>query len=180
MRCLLTTVCVLLFAAPILADEPLPSTPLMFFPVVVAAADPTSFDLIDFRAEQRLETRSRLDVHPHSMFVIKQHVGIGAGYDNGVVHGSLGFYITVAEWGRWNYGIPSPALGFGRYPVYDAKRKQSFIKNESSLFISLASVHYRIGYLRSLGVNWYVNFEQIFDSRQNMAGSQVGFSFSTK
>jgi len=96
------------------------------------------------------------------------------------VHGSLGFYITVAEWGRWNYGIPSPALGFGRYPVYDAKRKQSFMKNESSLFISLASVHYRIGYVRSLGVNCYVNLEQIFDSRQNRAGSQVGFSFSPK
>jgi len=29
-------------------------------------------------------------------------------------------------------------------------------------------------------VNWYVNLEQIFDTRQNTTGSQLGFSFSRK
>ena len=51
-------------------------------------------------------------------------------------------------------------------------------KNASSIFISLASIHYRVGYLRSAGVNAYINFEQIFDTRQNMTGSLIGLSFS--
>ena len=76
--------------------------------------------------------------------------------------------------------MPSPALGFGRYHAYDAERKITFFKEESSIFVSLASVHYRVGYLRGLGVNWYVNLEQVFDMRRNMAGSQVGVSFSRK
>jgi hypothetical protein len=32
----------------------------------------------------------------------------------------------------------------------------------------------------SLGMNWYINLEQIFDMRQNMAGSQIGITFSRK
>jgi len=97
-----------------------------------------------------------------------------------MLHGSLGFYLTVAEWKRWNFGVMSPGLGFGRYTAYDPQRKQSLTKNESTLFISLVSMHYRMGYLRSLGVHWYINVEQIYDMRQNMPGSQVGVSFSTK
>ncbi len=105
---------------------------------------------------------------------------MAAGYDNGVLHGSLGMYLTVVEWGRWNYGIPSPAIGFGHYQVYDPLRKQVAAKDESTLFISLASVHYRVGKVPALGMIGYVNLEQIFDLRQNMAGSQIGVSFSTK
>jgi hypothetical protein len=120
------------------------------------------------------------ETQPHSIFGIKRHVGVAVGYDNDVIHGSLGFYVTVAEWGRWNFGGPSPALGFGRYAEYDNRTKHVFEKDQVALFISLASVHYRMGYVRSLGMNWYINLEQIFDTRQNALGSQVGITLSTK
>jgi hypothetical protein len=178
MRCLLSAAFVFLIAGPLLADAPLPSRPLPLVGVIVAGAEPGSFDLIDFRAEAEQTAAPRGEEEPHTMFRIRKHVGVAVGYDNGVVHGSVGFYVTVAEWGRWNFGVPSPALGFGRYRTWDAKRKESFTKEESSIFVSLASVHYRVGYVPSLGLHWYVNFEQIFDMRRNMAGSQVGLSVS--
>jgi hypothetical protein len=169
-----------LFAHPVLAAEPLPSRPLTFPSFVVREVEPVSFELIDFRADERRRPIANHEIEPHSFFAVKQHLGFAGGYDNGVVHGAIGLYITIAEWGRWNFGIPSPELGFGRYSEYDFRRKQSFMKNESAIFISLASVHYRVGYMRSMGVNCYINLEQIFDTRQNMGGSQVGVSFSRK
>lgn len=162
---------------------PLPSRDLNLPIAIVPMVEPFSFDLLDWRAEQHDAAIARpvnAEIQPHSHFGFKQHIGVAAGYDNGVVHGSLGLYMTVVEWGRWNYGIPSPALGFGRYQQYDAFHKRVFSAEESALFISLASVHYRVGYMPSVGLNWYINLEQIFDLRQNMAGSQVGISFSTK
>jgi hypothetical protein len=175
----------LLSCAPLHAADapPLPTRTLDLPIAIVPVVDPFSFDLIDWRAEQAEAASARpmlAETEPHSHFGFKQHIGVAAGYDNGILHGSLGLYLTVVEWGRWNYGIPSPALGFGRYPQYDAFRKRAFSAGESTLFISLASVHYRVGYMPSLGMNWYINLEQIFDPRQNMAGSQVGVSFSTK
>jgi hypothetical protein len=162
-------------------DAPLPSRPLDAPTAVVPAVQPFSFDLIDWRADERERARPAVaEVEPHSHFGIKQHLGVAAGYDNGVVHGSVGFYLTVVEWGRWNYGVPSPAIGFGHYPFYDPLRKQVYAKEESTLFISLASIHYRLGRVSSLGMIGYINVEQIFDLRQNMAGSQVGVSFSNK
>ena len=112
--------------------------------------------------------------------MIKRHLGIGAGDDHGIVHGSIGFYLTVAEWGRWNFGVPSAALGFGRYRLYDPKLQQTVVKDEYTVFVSLASVHYRLKYIRALGANAYINFEQVYDLRHNLPGSQVGMSFSSK
>ena len=114
------------------------------------------------------------------MFGIKRHFGFAAGYDNGVLHGSLGMYLTVVEWGRWNYGIPTPALGFGQLQNYDPVPGVFLPQDASTLFISLASVHYRVGYLQSIGMNWYVDLEQIFDLRQNASGSQIGITLSPK
>jgi hypothetical protein len=165
---------------PCEAGTLLPSRPILLAAVMAPDLLPVNFDLIDYRAEQRDRPARHTDTTPHSMFGIKRHIGFAGGYDSGVVHGALGLYLTVAEWGRWNFGVPSPELGFGRYPAYDARRNRSITKEESTLFISLASVHYRVGYVRALGVNWYVNLEQIFDPRQNMAGSQFGLSFSSK
>ena len=179
MRCLVPAALLLLVASPLHADELLPSRTLNLPLAIVTGAEPASFDLVDWRAEAR-QPPARRDTDPHTIFAIKSHVGIAAGYDNGVLHGSAGFYITVAEWGRWNFGVPSPALGFGRYPTYDARRKQAFTKDESTIIVSLASVHYRVGYIRTLGVNWYINLEQIFDMRRNTPGSQVGLTFSRK
>lgn len=179
-RGLLPAVLLLLAANPLLANEPVPSRALALPPAVVSGHEPESFDLLDFRTTQAHPSKVVAETTPRTIFGIKQHIALGAGYDNGVVHGSIGFYLTVAEWGRWNFGVPSPALGFGRYHVYDAKRKVTFFKEESSIFVSLASVHYRVGYLRGLGVNWYINLDQVFDMRRNMAGSQVGVSFSRK
>lgn len=178
MASLMPAVLLLLAASPLLASDPLPSRALTLPPAVVSGSEPASFDLLDLREGEGHSPAPVSETTPRTIFVIKHHVGVAAGYDNGVVHGSLGYYVTVAEWGRWNFGVPSPALGFGRYHAYDAKNKRTFIKDESSIFVSLASVHYRAGYLRTLGVNWYVNLEQVFDIRRNMAGSQVGLSFS--
>jgi hypothetical protein len=44
----------------------------------------------------------------------------------------------------------------------------------------VASAHYRAGYIKALGVNWYVNLEQVFDVHASRAGSQLGVSFSRK
>ena len=113
-------------------------------------------------------------------FLFKRHIGASMGYDNTVVHGSVGLYVTVAEWGRWNFGVPSVGIGADRYPMYDRARNRSVMSNQATVFISIASVHYRLGYLRSLGANWYLNLEQVYDLRYNLAGSQFGLSFSSK
>jgi len=181
MRWLPTAVCTLLLlslvssrAAGAAADAPLPSRVLDLPEATIPTMEPASLDLIDLRAAEHARPPTpTAETTPHSIFGIKRHVGVAVGYDNGVLHGSLGMYLTVVEWGRWNYGIPSPALGFGRYQKYDPIRQQVFTPDESTLFISLASVHYRVGYITSLGMNWYVNLEQIFDLRSNMTGSQV-------
>jgi hypothetical protein len=168
-------------ADPLLAGDRLPARALVLPQAIVSGTEPMSFDLVDFRAERRASLIPPVrEVQPRTIFGIKQHLGFAGGYDNGVVHGSIGLYITVAEWGRWNFGVPSPALGFGRYRVWDAERQEGVLKDESSIFVSLASVHYRAGYIDSLGVNWYINLEQVFDMRRNMAGSQFGVSFSYK
>jgi hypothetical protein len=149
------------------------TTGLSLFLLCLAVASPA------FADEQRTSA-AITETQPHTLFGIKRHVGVAAGYDNEVVHGSLGLYVTVAEWHRWNFGGPSPALGFGRYQVYDAKRQEMVQKDQAALFISLASVHYRMSYVPSLGANWYINLEQIFDTRQNAIGSQVGITLSTR
>jgi len=183
MRWLLTTVCLLVSMTPALAQDRLPAHPIDLPPAVIPDHGPWSFDLIDFREEERLARLNgppRVDVNPHTFFIVKQHFGVAAGYDNGIAHGSVGYYVTVAEWGRWNFGVPSIALGLGRYPTYDAKLNQSFMKEELGIFVSMASAHYRAGYISAWGVHWYVNIEQVFDVHANRAGSQIGISLSTK
>ena len=159
------------------AAAPLPSRALPTSLIVLPASEGTNFDLYDVRAELA-EPASHTEVQPHSIFTIKRHVGLAAGYDNGIVHGSLGLYLTVAQVGRWNFGVTSPAFGFGRYREINTRTRQSFMKTESTVLISLASVHYRGGYIRSIGKDWYFTLEQIYDSRANLTGSQFGFSFS--
>ena len=161
------------------ADATLASRPLDLAPIVVPDVEPASFDLMDFRDDQREEALSYNDAEHRSRFAIKRHVGIATGYDNGTLHGSVGMYLTVAEWGRWNFGMMAPELGLARYTMYDERLREAVTKTEYTIFISLASVHYRVGYLRSIGMNWYVNLEQIFDMRGNSAGSQIGISFSS-
>ena len=178
MRWLLSTVFLLACVSPALADETLPSRSLdLPFAIVVDA--PINFDLLDLREESRLPLPVA-ESTPNSFFVVKQHVGFAGGYDNGSAHASVGFYITVAEWGRWNFGVPSFEVGMGRYPVYDRVTNRSFMKDQIAFFVSLASAHYRAGYLKAWGLNWYVNLEQVFDMKANRGGSQFGISFSTK
>src|SRR4051794_18504969 len=109
MRWLLTTVILLLPSASARADEPLPGRWFeQTLTLRLAAPQPISFDLVDLRADERLALAPpKSDNDPHSFFVVKQHIGIAGGYDNGSPHGSIGFYITVAEWKRWNLGVPS-------------------------------------------------------------------------
>jgi hypothetical protein len=180
MRWPLIPVFLLALVAPVLAEDHLPSRSLDLPIAIVSGVEPTSFDLMDFREEQRAPVKSRSDVDPHSIFVVKQHLGLAGGWDGGIAHASVGFYLTVAEWGRWNFGVPSMEIGVGRYPVYNALTKQSFMKDELTFLVSVASVHYRAGYIRSWGVNCYINLEQVFDLHANQAGSQIGLSFSRK
>ena len=181
MRWLLTTVCLLASLTPVLAEERLASRPLDVPLAIVQNVEPQSYDLLDFREEQRAQLLPRhQDADPHSFFVVKQHLGIAGGYDNGISHGSVGYYLTVAEWGRWNFGVPSIEIGVGRYPTYDRAQNTSFMKDQLTLIVSLASAHYRVGYVRAWGVNWYINVEQVFDMNANRGGSQIGLSFSTK
>jgi hypothetical protein len=142
---------------------------------------PWDFDLIDLRAEQRLAVRSPVvEGAPHTFFNLKHHLGLAGGYDNGIFHGSLGYYLTVAEWGRWNFGVPSPEIGVGRYTVIDRLTRRPVKQDSLTFVISLASAHYRVGYIRAWGLHGYLNVEQMFDTHENRAGSQFGFSFSTK
>jgi hypothetical protein len=174
------TTLLLLSATPQEAGSPLPARSIDLPPAVVDNREPSSFDLLDFREEQRAHARAVPDAPTRSVFGFKQHVGFAVGFDNENVHGSVGWYLTVAEWGRWNFGIPSPAIGLVRYGLYDQKRQQVVTATDYTLIISLASVHYRAGHLRSVGMNWYVNVEQIFDVVANTPGSQIGISFSRK
>ena len=179
MRGLLTTVCLLASLVPVSAGELLPARALDLPPAIVVNRQPESFDLIDFRQSERLPAPVR-DAPAHTIFVVKQHLGIAGGYDNGAAHASVGFYLTIAEWGRWNFGVPSFAIGVGRYPVQDRATRRSFMKDQMTFFVSLASAHYRVGYVRAWGVNWYLNLEQVFDMKANRSGSQFGISFSTR
>ena len=182
MRWVLAVALFLSASAAAAAEESLPSRTLLFTPIVVPQIEPMNFALMDFRAEEGLRAvpARRPDAEPHSIFVIKRHLGVAAGQDNGIVHGSLGLYLTIAEWGRWNFGVPAAELGFGRYLVYEPKLRQTVVKNEYTLIVSLASVHYRLKYLRAVGAHAYINFEQVYDLGHNLPGSQVGISFSSK
>jgi hypothetical protein len=179
MRWLLTTDCLLASLTPVSAEDCLPSRPLEGPYAIVTGREPESFDLIDFRQAARMPAPA-VDAPPHTLFVVKQHVGFAGGYDNGSAHASVGFYITVAEWGRWNFGVPSFEIGVGRYREYDRVTNRSLMKDQMAFFVSLASAHYRVGYLPEWGVHWYLNLEQIFDMKANRSGSQFGISFSTK
>jgi hypothetical protein len=176
---LITTLLVLSPVAPASVDV-VPSRDLMLPPAVVNNVDPVNFDLVDLRDEMREEKRNIRVENPHTIFVIKRHLGASVGYDNAILHGSVGLYITIAEWGRWNFGVPSVAFGVGRYPTYDRSDRESSTKSQPTVFVSVASVHYRVGFVRALGLNAYVNLEQVYDLRHNMSGSQFGFSFSSK
>lgn len=180
MRWPLVLVFLLGAALPALADDALPARDIRVQPFVVQAIEPISFDLLDFRDEQRRQATMVVDVEPHTHFGVKKHIGASAGFEGSIVHGSAGVYFTLAEWGRWNFGAPTIELGLGRYPFYDERRKQVVSGDSWTVMVSIASVHYRLGWIDSLGVNAYLNFEQVVDLHSNIAGSQFGFTFSRK
>ena len=183
MRWLLTTVCLLASLTPAMAEDRLPARPIEVPLAVVPDHGPWSFDLIDFREEERLarlHSAPRSDVDAHTFFVVKQHLGVAGGYDSGIAHGSVGYYLTVAEWGRWNFGVPSIEVGLGRYSMIDRATERPVMKDQLTFMISITSAHYRVGYVRAWGVNCYLNLEQVFDLHENRTGSQFGLSFSTK
>lgn len=181
MRWLLTTVFLLVSLTPALAEVRLAARTIDLPLAAVPDHGPWSFDLIDFRAEEQLARAAPpADLAPRTFFVVKHHLGLAGGYDNGIFHGSVGYYLTVAEWGRWNFGVPSLEIGVGRYPAIDRLSQRPIMKDSLTLLVSIASAHYRVGHVRALGLTGYFNLEQVFDLHENRAGSQFGFSFSTK
>lgn len=170
----------LLLLSPSAPPDLIPSRDVSGPVFLAPAVEPTNFDLVDVRDEMRYELKNIKVEDPHTIFVIKRHIGASVGYDNTVLHGSVGLYMTIAEWGRWNFGVPSVAFGLGRYPSYNRAEKQSSVHSQPTVFVSIASVHYRVGFVRALGLNAYINLEQVYDLRHNMSGSQFGFSFSSK
>ena len=181
MRWLLTTVCLLASLTPALAEDRLPGRTIDVPLAMVPDTGPWSLDLIDVREEERLaRVPPRADMEPHTFFIVKHHLGIAGGYDNGIAHGSVGYYLTVAEWGRWNFGVPSVEIGMGRYPALDRISQRPIMKDALTLLVSLTSAHYRVGYVRAWGLNCYVNLEQVLDLHENRVGSQFGLSFSPK
>jgi hypothetical protein len=165
---------------PAAADDLLPSRDLGSVPFVIDGSPLVNFDLVDVREELEAERHAVLEGQPRSIFMRKRHVGAAVGGDNGLVHASIGFYWTVAEWKRLNFGVPAIEVGFGRYPEYDAAENQTHLKFKPTLIISLASIHYRVGYIKTFGLNCYLNFEQVHDLRVRFVGSQFGVSFSKK
>ena len=127
-----------------------------------------------------LRLRPKADDVPHSFFVVKHHFGLAGGYENGVAHGSLGYYITVAEWGRWNFGVPSIEIGVGRYQAVDRQTQRAFMQDKMTVLVSLNSAHYRVGRIAAWGLTGYLNLEQVFDLHENRTASQFGLSFSTR
>lgn len=180
MRVFVSTLFVLAVAAAAHAGDVLPSRTLDLPLALVIAPPLIDFDLLDRQQEEFAKEHQVPDTDPHSFFVVKTHIGGAAGWDNGNPHGSIGIYLTVAEWGRWNFGIPAAALGFSRYRQYDQRTGRAIQKDEMTVMLSMASVHYRLGYIKSWGLNWYINLEQMYDMRTNMAGSQYGITFSRK
>jgi hypothetical protein len=176
---LITTLLVLSPVAPA-SNDVVPSRNLELPPAIVQNIEPVNFDLIDLRDEIRDEIRNIRVENPHTIFAIKRHIGASIGYDNAILHGSVGLYMTIAELGRWNFGVPSVAFGLGRYPTYNRADQKASVESQPTVFVSVASVHYRMGFVRALGLNAYINLEQVYDLRHNMSGSQFGLSFSSK
>ena len=160
--------------------DTLPSRDISGPVFVLIGAESSNFDLLDLRNEAYEERANTKVEDPHTHFVIKHHVGASIGYDNSIVHGGVGLYMTIAEWGRWNFGIPSVAFGLGRYPTLNRNERSVSMEAQPTVFVSIASVHYRIGFMRAIGYNAYFSLEQVYDLRHNMTGSQFGFSFSSK
>jgi hypothetical protein len=178
---MLTTVLLFASFSSVYAEEPLPSRAIAPVFSLLPLEQPISFYLIDLRQAQREAALPKTpDVETHSHFITKHHLGAAAGYDNGTMHGTVGYYLTVAEWGRWNFGVPSIALGVGNYPTYNARLGRYLMEEQLGIFVSMASAHYRAGYIQAWGLHWYVNVEEVFDVHANRAGSQIGISLSRK
>ena len=153
MRWLLTIVVLLASLTPCLAEDRLPSRPIEVPLAAVPDHGPWSFDLIDFRAGQRLlRLTPKADLDPHSVFVVKHHLGLAGGYENGV----------------------------GRYPAVDRKTQRAFMQEQMTVLVSLTSAHYRVGYVSAWGLHCYLNLEQVFDLHESRTASQFGLSFSTR
>ena len=62
--------------------KPLPGRPLLLEPFVIPANNLVNFDLLDARAELS-NPPAPSEEPPRTVFGIKRHVGLGAGYDSG-------------------------------------------------------------------------------------------------
>jgi hypothetical protein len=174
--------------APDEARAPLPSREIARQPFVLDVADLEDWALADFDAIDAATEAARqakwvknVENPAKSLWAIKQHWDIGwIGVNGGMLHGTiLGTHLTVAEWGRWNFGTPGAGIGFLRHATYNQYTKQTLTR-EDFTFIANISISYRLGYIKAFGYNAYLNFANTYDLRFNFPSSQIGLSFSRK
>jgi hypothetical protein len=157
----------------------LPSTPVPFVPFTISGTDLVNFDVLDVRVENAKRISNQSEDSAHSLWVPKQQWDVGwMGVSGNTLHGTiLGTHMSVAEWGRWNFGTPGVGLGFIRRSVYDVRTKRALPRKDVTCIMSL-SVSYRLRYIRTLGRYAYLSFANTYDLRFNIPSSQIGLSFS--
>jgi hypothetical protein len=161
------------------SDDVLPSIPIPFTPFVITGTDLVNFDILDVRAENAKHISNQDENSAHSLWTPKQQWDVGwLGVNGSTLHGTiLGTHMTVAEWGRWNFGTPGVGLGFIRHSVYDPGTKRALPREDLTCIINV-SVSYRLRYVRTLSRYAYLSFANTYDLRYNFPSSQFGLSFS--
>ncbi len=170
-------------SAPVLPSRSIPIAPFSISVDDLIDWSLADFDAMDARAEAA--RKAAWTGHPEnpakSLWAIKHQWDIGwLGFNGGVLNGTIiGTHLTVAEWGRWNFGTPGVALGFLRHAKFNEYTGQSVMVDDLT-FLANISISYRLGHLQTFGYTAYLTFANTYDLRFNYPSSQIGFSFSRK
>lgn len=192
MRWIVIAVALCVFAGPVYAAPAsataLPSRAIATTPFVLDVDGLIEWSLADFDAMDAQADAARQAAFAKSpenaaksLWAIKHQWDIGwLGFNGGILNGTiLGTHLTVAEWGRWNFGTPGVGLGFIRHADYNRYTKQSVMKDDLT-FLANISISYRLRQIKSLGYTAYLTFANTYDLRFSYPSSQIGFSFSRK
>ena len=133
---------------------------------IVLIASPTSSPPASISWISRGSARTGVELTTSSTAAGSTSSGISASrpeHDNGILHGSVGVYLTVAEWGRWNFGVMAPGSD---WPVIRSTTRgfvESVPKTEYTFFHHWRrSITASDTFSRSVCTG--INFEQMFDA----------------